>query len=401
MGMSKAIDVAPRVLVLAVVTFALALALLVLAQPAGAYSGFKHATAQSCASCHPGGNTSVTPTDANCTSCHTGGFQSRQVGATTARTCWTCHDPGQDMTNVQATGCGTAAAGAGCHNTASPHYGSNTVTCTTCHGVAQSATNPGTSAHHDQTAYTAPTTCADCHTQAKGLHADFVAGVTCTTCHDGFGTAHPDPLAMKFPTVALTAKPLIVKYGLTTILSGSVKSGTAGVAGKTVTLQQKPVGSADFVTVTQTTTGLDGAYAFVAQSPTMLTTYRIVSQGAVVNATVVKPALKALDVKVSPALTVALAKTSFLLGGKQTIKGTIAPARPGGVVKLTIQRKISGVWKAAVPVKSAALQTGTGYTTYSFIYKPLARGSYRVKASIAATTQLAAFTTAYKTWVVK
>ena len=39
MGMSKAIDVAPRVLVLAVVTFALALALLVLAQPASAVPG--------------------------------------------------------------------------------------------------------------------------------------------------------------------------------------------------------------------------------------------------------------------------------------------------------------------------------------------------------------------------
>ncbi len=54
MGMSKAIDVAPRVLVLAVVTFALALALLVWRSPLRpSHSGFKHATAQSCASCHP------------------------------------------------------------------------------------------------------------------------------------------------------------------------------------------------------------------------------------------------------------------------------------------------------------------------------------------------------------
>jgi len=399
MGMSKAIDVAPRALVLAAVTFAVALALVVLAQPAGASSGFKHATAQSCASCHPGGNTSVTPTDVNCTSCHTGGFQSRQVGATTARTCWTCHDPGQDMTNVQAPGCGTAAAGAGCHGGAA-HFGSNTVTCTTCHGVARSATNPGTSAHHNQTDFTAPATCTDCHTQANGLHADFVAGVTCTTCHDGFGTAHPDSLAMKVPTVTLTAKPLIVKYGLTTILSGAVKSGTAGVAGKTVTLQQKPVGSVGFVTVTETTTGLDGAYAFVAQSPTMLTTYRIVAQGAVVSKTVVKPALKTLAVKVSPVLTVALAKKSIVFRGKQTIKGTLNPARPGGIVKLVIQRKVSGVWKS-LPSRNVALQAGAGYTTYSLPYKPPSKGSYRVKASIAATTQLAAFTTTYKTWVVK
>ena len=207
---------------------------------------------------------------------------------------------------------------------------------------------------------------------------------------------------MKSPTVTLTAKPLIVKYGLTTILSGSVKSGTAGVAGKTVTLQQKPVGSAGFVTVTETTTGLDGAYAFVAQSPTMLTTYRIVAQGAVVSKTVVKPALKTLDVKVSPALTVALAKTSIVFGGKQTIKGTIAPARPGGVVKLTIQRKVSGVWKSAVPVQERRAAGGRRvHDLQSALQAALRKGSYRVKASIAATTQLAAFTTTYKTWVVK
>ena len=189
----------PARLVLAVVTFALSLALLVLAQPASAVPARSSTPRRrSCPDAvipeQPDVDRSASR-DSTCTSCHTGGFQSRQVGATTARTCWTCHDPGQDMTNVQATGCGTAAAGAGCHNTASPHYGSNTVTCTTCHGVAQSDTNPGTSAHHGQTAYTAPTTCTDCHTQAKGLHADFVAGVACTTCHGGFDTTHPDPLA--------------------------------------------------------------------------------------------------------------------------------------------------------------------------------------------------------------
>ncbi len=401
MARSKAIEGAPRAFLLAAVMFALSLALLVLAQPAlaspdGAYN---HGGA-SCLTCHPSYPTSLGPlTDATCTSCHSGGFQSRQTIGTATRTCWTCHDPGQDMTNVQATGCGTAAAGAGCHGGAA-HFGSNAATCTSCHGVAQSAKNPGTSAHHDQTAYTAPATCTDCHTPAKGLHTDFVVGVACTTCHDGFGTAHPDPLAMKLPTVTLTAKPLIVKYGLTTILSGAVKSGTAGVAGKTVTLQQKPVGSVGFVTVTETTTGLDGAYAFAAQSPTMLTTYRIVVQGAVVSKTVVKPALKTLDVKVSPALTVALAKTSIVFGSKQTIKGTVEPARPGGVVKLTIQRKVSGVWKS-LPAKNVALQAGTGYTTFSLPYKPPSKGSYRVKASIVATAQLAAATTTYKTWVVK
>jgi len=401
MGRSKAIDGAPRVFLLAAVTLALSLALLVVTQPASASpdGAYNHGGA-SCLTCHPSYPTSLGPlNDATCTSCHSGGFQSRQTTGTATRTCWTCHAPGQDMTSVQATGCGTAAAGVGCHS-GPAHFGSNAATCTSCHGVAQSDTDPGTSAHHDQTDYTAPATCTDCHTPAKGLHTDFVVGVACTTCHGGYDTTHPTPAAVKSPTVTLTAKPLIVKYGLTTILSGAIKSGTAGVAGKTVTLQQKPVGSVGFVTVTETTTGLDGAYAFVAQSPTMFTTYRIVAQGAVVSRTVVKPTLKTLDVKVSPVLTVALARTSIVLGGKQTIKGTLKPARIAGKVTLTIQRKVSGVWKTQL-AKGVALSAASGYTTYSYPYKPLKRGSYRVKVSIAATTQLAAFTTTYKTWVVK
>lgn len=203
------------------------------------------------------------------------------------------------MATVQGAGCGTAAAGVGCHNT-SAHFGSNTLTCTSCHGVVQSGTDPGTSAHHGQTDYTAPATCSDCHTPANGLHTDFVTALSCTTCHGGYDTAHPDCAAVTPPTVVLSAKPLIVKFGLTTILSGSVKTGTTGAVGKTVTPQARPAGSADFATVIDTTTTTGGVYTFVAQSPAMLTTYRVVTQGGLVGTTVVKPALKTLDVKVRP-----------------------------------------------------------------------------------------------------
>ena len=258
--------------------------------------------------------------------------------------------------------------GVDCHNTTA-HFGSNTLTCTSCHGVVQSGTNPGTSAHHGQTAYSAPATCTDCHTPAKGLHTDFVTGLSCTTCHGGYDTAHPDPAAVTPPTVVLSAKPLIVKFGLTTILSGSVKTGTTGAVGKTVTLQAKPAGSTDFATVIDTTTTTGGVYTFVAQSPTMLTTYRVVTQGGLVNTTVVKPALKTLDVKVRPDLTIALSKTRFLLGGSLVIKGKLNPARTGGIVKLTIQKKVGTSWKTKL-TKSVALTAGSGYTAYSFTYKP-------------------------------
>jgi hypothetical protein len=392
-----------RLAPLASVLAALFVLLAVAAQPAGAYNGYKHGTATSCTSCHSTGDTNVPPADADCTAsgCHTGGFASRQT-AGTVRTCWTCHDPGQDMSAVQGSGCASAAAG--CH-TNTPHYGSNALTCTSCHGTVVSASDPDGSAHHNGTVYTAPSTCTDCHTQAGGLHADYVAGAACTTCHAGFGTAHPAPAAMVAPAVVAAAKPAIVKYGLTTIVSGSVKNGLAVVPGVTVYLQQKPFGSADFSPVSQVMTASDGTYAFAATSPTLLTTYRVVTQGAVVSATVVKPAVKTVDVKVTPSLTVALSKTRILLGTKVTIKGTLAPARTSGTVKLQIQHKIGTAWKTVVAGKLVPLSSLTGYTTYSLPYKPpvkaSSRGSWRVRASIVATTDLAATTTLWKTWTVK
>ena len=379
--------------VLAALVLAVLAALAVAASPAAAYNGFVHGTITDCDQCHSAG-----PSDAKCTAsgCHVGGFSSRQTPGTPTRTCWTCHDPGQDMASVQGAGCGSAAAGAACHN-GGAHLGSNMKGCTTCHGTVVSFDDPNGSAHHNNTAYVAPT-CVDCH----GTHEQYVEGVTeCGTCHAAMQPNHPALTSMAVPSVALTAKPASVKYGLTTIVSGSVKYGAEGLVGGTVTLQAKPFGATTYAGVAETTTGVGGAYAFVAQNPTLLTTYRVVTEGGVVGPTTVKPSVTTLDVKVYPALTIALSKTSFALGGKQTIKGKLDPAHPGGAVKLTIQRKVSGTWKTLVSGKSVALQSSTAYTTYSFGYKPLKKGSYRVKATIPATTGLAAFTTAYKTWVVK
>ncbi len=68
-----------------------------------------------------------------------------------------------------------------------------------------------------------------------------------------------------------------------------------------------------------------------------------------------------------------------------------------GKVTITIQRKVAGVWKTQL-TKSRTL---SATSAYSYTYKPLKKGSYRVKAAAAATPELLAVTTAYKTWVVK
>jgi hypothetical protein len=82
------------------------------------------------------------------------------------------------------------------------------------------------------------------------------------------------------------------------------------------------------------------------------------------------------------------------------VKGRLTPARPGGYVKLTYQRKVDGVWRTVL-TKSRAVVSTADYSTYSHTYKPLKRGSWRVRASVAATTTLVGYKTVYKYFAVK
>ena len=114
----------------------------------------------------------------------------------------------------------------------------------------------------------------------------------------------------------------------------------------------------------------------------------------------VKPALASVLVNVRPRLSIGLNKTRLLLGGKITVSGRLTPARPGGYVKLTFQRKVDGVWKTAL-IKSRAVASTVDYSTYSYTYKPLKRGSWRVRAAAPATTTLIGYKTSYKYFAVK
>jgi hypothetical protein len=120
------------------------------AQQALAYSTYQHDTATSCASCHPGGDTSVKPTNANCIGCH-----ANYVTLASGKTCWTCHTPGQAMATVKTGAPGTCTTV--CHlasGTDSTHvaHPARPATCTSCHPLTASATNPNNSPHHSLTA---------------------------------------------------------------------------------------------------------------------------------------------------------------------------------------------------------------------------------------------------------
>jgi hypothetical protein len=136
-----------RVVLLVVVIALVALAAAVAAQPAGAYTGYKHDGAQSCIDCHSTGDNNVPPVNADCTAsgCHTGGYT-----ALNSSTCWTCHTPGQNVSGFKtASGCASGVGGASCHGSATKHVGATlNGGCTSCHSVTTSATNPSNSSHH-------------------------------------------------------------------------------------------------------------------------------------------------------------------------------------------------------------------------------------------------------------
>lgn len=135
--------------VLVTIVVGIAMLAAVAAQPAAAYTGYKHGTAQTCAQCHTV-DTATPPTNADCTAsgCHTG--TTGPFVAVGGSTCWTCHTPGQDMSTFKtAAGCATGVAGAACHNTAVKHVGATlNGGCTSCHSVTTSETNPSNSSHH-------------------------------------------------------------------------------------------------------------------------------------------------------------------------------------------------------------------------------------------------------------
>jgi hypothetical protein len=360
--------------------------------PAAAQETYLHGIATTCGMCHKGPTPDqggVYPDDTACTSsCHLG-FVSRGEN-----TCTSCHDPGQDQAAVQTPdGC----AASNCHE-ADPHYGATTEGCTaSCHTTATPAA-PNGSAHHTNDERTAPTidTCDSCHV----LHEPFIPEHTCFDCHAGYDIAHPDPCAISARAMSLLPTATTVAWGNTVGFSGWLLFGLAPFPDAPVILQAKPVTAPAPAQVGSTYTGAAGDYGFDPLVPTAITTYRTLTPGTCLEGIVVKPSLASVLVNVRPRLTIGLSRTSLPLGATVTVKGTLTPARPGGYVKLTYQRKVDGVWRTVL-TKSRAVTSTADYSTYSHTYKPLKRGSWRVRASVASTTTLIGYKTVYKYFAVK
>jgi len=193
----------PRTFFPLLILIALLLALVAAAAPASAYEKWEHggATESTCdvSGCHkkaPSSNTACLASGCHAAFTSSGGEK-----------CWQCHRPGQSMTSSQtASGCTAtchmelgdknAYATSFTHGT-TPHLGASGYgkTCTGCHGVSVSKSDPDGSPHHNTAAGHQPT-CAECHngTTAKLPPSSHNDGkhTNCSTCHVGMNKPTTD-----------------------------------------------------------------------------------------------------------------------------------------------------------------------------------------------------------------
>ena len=105
-------------------------------------------------------------------------------------------------------------------------------------------------------------------------------------------------------------------------------------------------------------------------------------QPKTVKRTLALPATTAITPKVTLKLS-GLTRGAMMLGKRVTAKGKVTPTSlAGSKVKLTVQKKKSGRWVTVKRVSRLISATAT----YSWRYRPLSRGAYRMRAAIPNTT---------------
>ncbi len=103
----------------------------------------------------------------------------------------------------------------------------------------------------------------------------------------------------------------------------------------------------------------------------------------------------------APKLTLKLSglrSGALRLGRRLTVAGKVTPASlAGSKVKLSVQRKRVRRWVTVTTAQRTIAATGA----YGWRYKPVRRGSYRLRTTIAKSTKTAATATTWRTFKVK
>jgi hypothetical protein len=273
---------------------------------------------------------------------------------------------------------------------ASAHTG-DTVTCSNCHTAPSS--NPPVVTLVSDVGGTA--TYSVHQTQASWAAFDGTTYITGGTTSDA---TFSGPSGHPFTVFAVTGLPgpigitrlnQATEFTITpsagangTISPATVQTVTVG-GSKTFTITPNAGYQVDVLTVDGIAVAAATSYTFsnVTANHTIAVTFKAAAP-APCSATIGLAGLKAGALK---------------LGKKVTVKGTVKPAHAANAT-IAIQRKVGAKWvKAKTVVRPVNATSGN----YSYAYKPLKKGAYRVKTSVAKTATYASATTAYKTFKVK
>jgi hypothetical protein len=234
----------------------------------------------------------------------------------TGRLCWDCHTPGQDM--------GWARTDAGCMST--------------CH-LRGGATFAHT-AHPDRS-----TACTSCHAVSA-------------SSHDPAGSAHHVIPAPRLDAVAPTA----AVPGSVVILSGERFTWAAIVRFGGVNAAFT-IDSDRQITAVVPAAAVSGPVAVLSPGGLATSTTEFV---------VLRPVTLTLTLLASP--------SSVPLGRPVRFTGWLTPATTGGSqVKIVVQRRQSGVWKAA----ASSLRTSDASGALTWSYRPRRAGTYHARAVVA------------------
>ena len=172
-------------------------------------------------------------------------------------------------------------------------------------------------------------------------------------------------------TLSIVVSPSTLNLGSTATVTGSLDPVRSGVL---VTVQYR-VGTADWVNITQVSTGTNGQYLYVWQ-PSAPATYQV--RAVWLGDTITlgnSSAIKTLTVnKQASSISISADPDSVTAGGKVTISGTITPTRSG--VTVTIEyRKTSGDWSQLTTI------TTDSASDYTYEWSTSDVGTFEIRAS--------------------
>ena len=315
--------------------------------------------------------TATTRPLADCAGCHNGGVATAKTSHSTLA-CSVCH---ADMARPV-----VPAVCSQCH--LAKRFG--TATCTACHGLAGLT---GREQIHNATPK-AGLTCTSCH---PGHNEDLG---TCATCHGLVPEAHHGVAAVTSSRLTLGASPASVTAGAAATLGGTLTdAGGAALSGVQVLLQERRAGAAAFTDVATLTTGADGSFS-QPLLPAASAEYRAVYRGAAAAAATVavqRPAIATASIAVVQSVRLTARPGTVRHGSRVRLSGTVAPSaqqlgarRPA--VGIRIERKTASGWSRVATATVAPRADGS----FSWTWRPKAKGSYRARATVAASPELLA-----------